>query len=66
MVEEFTDQFSAIEGATIVLYGITNKEHVGFILIRWTSPIPASFLDRLGTDVDVIDYVPYDLALHTS
>ena len=64
IVEEFSDHLTAIDGAALVLYGITNKEQVGFILIKWTTPIPAPFTERLRTDTDVIDYIPYDAALH--
>ena len=65
IVEEFSDHFTAIDGAKLVLYGITNKEQVGFILTQWTIPIPEPFTERLRTDVDVIDYMPYDAALHS-
>ncbi len=63
IVEEWTDWFDAYGGAKIALYGVTELEKVGFILLQWSQPIPESFIQRLRTDDDIIDYVPYDAAL---
>ena len=45
------------EGATIFLYGITNKASYGFVILEWSTPVPESFHEKLRRDHDIIDYL---------
>lgn len=48
--------------AKIVLYGYTNKQQDGFIVLHWTQPITETFHQKqLKADPGIIDYVIYDL-----
>ena len=49
------------EGAEILLYGATEKANDGFILMRWSRPIPQGFIQRqLKEDESILDYFTED------
>jgi hypothetical protein len=49
--------------AKILLYGTTNKQSDGFILMQWNQPITEGFQRmQLKADPGILDYVVYDLA----
>lgn len=49
------------EGVQILLHGVSNKAHDGFVLLRWDRPIPQQFITKLERDSDILDYLPYDI-----
>jgi hypothetical protein len=59
LVDTFSDWKE--EGAEILLYGATEKVNDGFILMRWSKPIPESFIQRqLQEDESVLDFFTDD------
>ncbi len=54
------------EGAQILLHGVSNKAHDGFVLLQWDRPIPERFITKLERDTDILDYLPYDLPMQGS
>jgi hypothetical protein len=61
IVEEFED-WNKEEGleVKVVLYGITQKAHDGFVLLELKKPLPEGVYINLVTDDDILDYVQYN------
>ncbi len=55
LVDELQDWKA--EGASIFLYGITNKAHEGFIILEWGKPTPPRFSQKLREDPDIVDFL---------
>jgi hypothetical protein len=62
LVEEFTD-WKAKAGIEleILLYGITHKNHDGFLLLELKQPLPEGVYTNLVIDTDIVDYIKYTL-----
>ena len=60
ILEEWHDLYEAERKAVIPLYGHTGKARQGFIIVAWMTPIPSTFLYKLQTDPDFLDFVRFD------
>jgi hypothetical protein len=46
--------------ATVLCYGITPKQHEGFVVMLLPGEVPPLVLEKLKQDSDILDYVVYD------
>jgi hypothetical protein len=67
LVEEFAD-LKGKEGIEleVLLYGITQKTHDGFLLLELKQPLPEGVYTNLVIDDNIVDYVKYTLSLPTT
>jgi len=50
-----------VEGAQILLHGVTNKAKDGFVLMHWSKPIPEGFKQKqLQGDKGILDFLVYE------
>ena len=49
--------------ATIFLYGITPKQHNGFMVIAWEENVSPAFKEHITQDWEIVDFVIYDTPL---
>ncbi len=60
IMQEFED-WNESEGLEIkvVLHGITQKAHDGFVLLELKTPLPEGVYTNLVLDDDIFDYIQY-------
>ncbi len=63
-VPTITEEFEAWnnqEGleVKVVLHGITQKAHDGFVLLAFNKPLPEGVYTNLVVDDDILDYIQY-------
>lgn len=61
IMQEFED-WNLNEGVEInvVLHGITQKAHDGFVLLELKTPLPEGVYTNLVLDDDIYDYIQYN------
>ena len=64
MVEELTRWLTYYHSpATILVYGITPKEHQGFMVMAWEEKVSPAFKEHITQDWEIVDFVVYDVPL---
>jgi hypothetical protein len=63
-IGDFTDEISDLiqvytYQARIRVYGITNKDRQGFVVLEWESDIPPAFVEKWMRDPDVVEVIAF-------
>ena len=62
LADHFSDQFETENTpASILLYGITPKQHEGFLVVLWTPTVPKEVRQDLLNNSEIKDMVIYDV-----